>query len=81
MELTAVVFEGNSVLGTTTAAGGAVSVVGVLGAAPYGLSITNCNLAGVSGAFGLKGAQLDASDLPSLAVSLAREAGIRIRDD
>jgi uncharacterized protein YjbI with pentapeptide repeats len=45
------------------------------------MSITNCNLAGVSGAFGLKGAQLDASDLPSLAVSLAREAGIDIRDD
>jgi uncharacterized protein YjbI with pentapeptide repeats len=44
------------------------------------LAITDCNLAGVSGAFGLRGAQVDAGDLPSLALSLAREAGIRIRD-
>jgi uncharacterized protein YjbI with pentapeptide repeats len=44
------------------------------------LSVTNCNLAGISGASGLRGARLDASDLPSLAVSLAREAGIDIRD-
>jgi uncharacterized protein YjbI with pentapeptide repeats len=44
------------------------------------LEITNCNLSGVSGAFGLKGAQLDASDLPAVAISLAREAGISIRD-
>jgi uncharacterized protein YjbI with pentapeptide repeats len=44
------------------------------------LAITNCNLAGVTGAFGLRGARLDASDLPALAVSLAREAGIEIRD-
>jgi uncharacterized protein YjbI with pentapeptide repeats len=44
------------------------------------LAITNCNLAGVTGAFGLKGAQLDASDLPALAISLAREAGIDVRD-
>jgi uncharacterized protein YjbI with pentapeptide repeats len=45
------------------------------------LRIADCNLAGITGAFGLKGAQLDASDLPSLAVSLAREAGIDIRDE
>jgi uncharacterized protein YjbI with pentapeptide repeats len=44
------------------------------------LVITSCNLAGVTGAFGLKGAQLDASDLPALSISLAREAGIAIRD-
>jgi uncharacterized protein YjbI with pentapeptide repeats len=44
------------------------------------LAITNCNLAGVTGAFDLKGARLDASDLPALALSLAREAGIEIRD-
>ena len=45
------------------------------------LTITDCDLSGVSGALSLKGAQLDASDLPSLAVSLAREAGIEIADD
>lgn len=44
------------------------------------LAITNCNLAGVSGVSGLKGAQLDASDLPNLAQSLAADAGILIRD-
>jgi uncharacterized protein YjbI with pentapeptide repeats len=44
------------------------------------LAITNCDLTGVTGAFGLKGAQLDASDVPSLAISLAREAGIDLRD-
>ncbi len=44
------------------------------------LTITDCDLSGVTGALSLKGAQLDASDLPSLAVSLAREAGIDIVD-
>jgi uncharacterized protein YjbI with pentapeptide repeats len=44
------------------------------------LAIMGSNLAGVTGAFGLKGAQLDASDLPALSISLAREAGIAIRD-
>lgn len=44
------------------------------------LAVVDCNLAGISGALSLKGARLDASDLPSLAVSLAREAGIEIRD-
>jgi uncharacterized protein YjbI with pentapeptide repeats len=44
------------------------------------LTITDCNLAGVTGAFNLRGAQLDATDLPALAISLAREAGIDIRD-
>ena len=45
------------------------------------LTITDCDLSGVSGALSLRGAQLDASDLPSLAPSLAREAGIAIADD
>jgi uncharacterized protein YjbI with pentapeptide repeats len=45
------------------------------------LSITDCNLAGVHGVSGLKGAEVDASDLPSLAVSLARDAGIDVRDN
>jgi uncharacterized protein YjbI with pentapeptide repeats len=44
------------------------------------LTITDCDLTGVTGALSLSGAQLDASDLPSLAVSLAREAGIEIHD-
>jgi uncharacterized protein YjbI with pentapeptide repeats len=44
------------------------------------LAITNCNLAGVRGVSGLKGAQVDASDLPGLAQTLATEAGILIRD-
>jgi hypothetical protein len=44
------------------------------------LSITSSNLIGIRGAAGLKGAEVDASDLPGLAVSLASEAGIRIRD-
>jgi uncharacterized protein YjbI with pentapeptide repeats len=44
------------------------------------LSITNCNLVGIYGVSGLSGAQLDASDLPGLAVSLAQDAGIVIRD-
>jgi uncharacterized protein YjbI with pentapeptide repeats len=44
------------------------------------LSITNCTLTAISGVSGLKGAQLDASDLPALAQSLASDAGILIRD-
>jgi uncharacterized protein YjbI with pentapeptide repeats len=44
------------------------------------LSIRNCNLAGVQGVSGLKGAQLDASDLPAMAISLAVDAGIKVRD-
>jgi uncharacterized protein YjbI with pentapeptide repeats len=44
------------------------------------LAITNCNLAAISGVSGLRGAQLDASDLPGLAQSLAADAGILIRD-
>jgi uncharacterized protein YjbI with pentapeptide repeats len=44
------------------------------------LAITNCNLTAINGVAGLSGAQLDASDLPNLAQSLAREAGILIRD-
>jgi uncharacterized protein YjbI with pentapeptide repeats len=44
------------------------------------LAITNCNLTAISGVAGLKGAQLDASDLPNLAQSLATELGILIRD-
>jgi uncharacterized protein YjbI with pentapeptide repeats len=44
------------------------------------LSITNCNLTAISGVSGLRGAQLDASDLPNLAQSLASDAGILIRD-
>ncbi|HTW20962.1 MAG TPA: pentapeptide repeat-containing protein [Mycobacteriales bacterium] len=44
------------------------------------LVISDCDLGGVTGALHLKGAQIDASDLPSLAISLAREAGIAIRD-
>jgi uncharacterized protein YjbI with pentapeptide repeats len=44
------------------------------------LSVTNCNLAGIQGVSGLKGAQLDASDLPGLAIALALDAGIKVRD-
>jgi uncharacterized protein YjbI with pentapeptide repeats len=44
------------------------------------LSIRNCNLAGLQGVSGLKGAQLDASDLPAMAASLAVDAGIKVRD-
>jgi uncharacterized protein YjbI with pentapeptide repeats len=44
------------------------------------LAITNCNLAGVTGVSGLRKAQVDVSDLPSLAASLAGEIGIRLRD-
>jgi uncharacterized protein YjbI with pentapeptide repeats len=44
------------------------------------LALTNCNLAAIVGVSGLKGALLDASDLPNLAQSLATDAGILIRD-
>jgi uncharacterized protein YjbI with pentapeptide repeats len=44
------------------------------------LMITNCTLTGVHGASGLKGAHLDASDLPALAPSLAFDAGIVVSD-
>jgi uncharacterized protein YjbI with pentapeptide repeats len=44
------------------------------------LSITDTNLVGIQGVSGLKGAQLDASDLPAMAQSLATDAGILIRD-
>jgi uncharacterized protein YjbI with pentapeptide repeats len=44
------------------------------------LAITNCTLTAISGVSGLRGAQLDASDLPNLAQSLASDAGILIRD-
>ena len=45
------------------------------------LQLTNCALAGISGTSGLSGAYLDASDLPDLSISLARDAGIKIIDD
>lgn len=44
------------------------------------LSIRNCELAGIEGVGGLKGAQVDASDLPALAVSLASHTGLKVRD-
>jgi uncharacterized protein YjbI with pentapeptide repeats len=44
------------------------------------LAITNCNLAGVSGVSGLRGAQVDLSDINALAPSLAVEVGLKIRD-
>lgn len=44
------------------------------------LRITDCDLRGVSGALDLKGAVLDLADLPSLAPSLAGEAGIELVD-
>jgi uncharacterized protein YjbI with pentapeptide repeats len=45
------------------------------------LQITSCALSGISGTSGLSGAYLDASDLPDLSISLARDAGIKIVDD
>jgi uncharacterized protein YjbI with pentapeptide repeats len=50
------------------------------GASVKCLALTDCNLTAINGVSGLKGAQLDASDLPNLAQSLATDAGILIRD-
>jgi uncharacterized protein YjbI with pentapeptide repeats len=44
------------------------------------LSITNCDLTAINGVSGLKGAQVDASDVPAMAQALATDAGILIRD-
>jgi uncharacterized protein YjbI with pentapeptide repeats len=44
------------------------------------LSLQNCDLAGVRGVAGLRGATLDADDLPALAFPLAAEVGIAVRD-
>jgi uncharacterized protein YjbI with pentapeptide repeats len=44
------------------------------------LAISNCDLTGIRGVSGLKGARLDASDLPALAISLAQEIGIVVND-
>jgi uncharacterized protein YjbI with pentapeptide repeats len=44
------------------------------------LRISNCDLSGLAGALDLKGAQVDAGDLPSLAPSLAGEVGIELTD-
>jgi uncharacterized protein YjbI with pentapeptide repeats len=44
------------------------------------LAITNSDLTGVTGVSGLRGALLDASDLPAMSISLATELGIAIRD-
>jgi uncharacterized protein YjbI with pentapeptide repeats len=45
------------------------------------LRITDCDLTGLIGATRLRGAEIDLSDLASLAPSLALEAGIRLIDD
>lgn len=47
------------------------------GANVKALTIRSCNLLGVTGALSLRGAVVDLDDLPSLAPSLAREAGLR----
>jgi uncharacterized protein YjbI with pentapeptide repeats len=44
------------------------------------LEITDCTLAGIHGVGGLKGAQVDAGDVPAMAIALAVEAGLRIVD-
>lgn len=44
------------------------------------LRITDCDLSGLAGALDLKGAVVSAADLPSLAPSLAGEAGIELSD-
>lgn len=44
------------------------------------LRLRNCDFTGVTGGSRLRGAEVDASDLPSLAPSLATDAGIRLRD-
>jgi uncharacterized protein YjbI with pentapeptide repeats len=45
------------------------------------LSIHNCDLAGVSGVRGLARATVDASDLPAMAIAMAAEIGMIIRED
>ena len=45
------------------------------------LTLTACSLLGLSGALSLRGATVDFDDLPGLAPSLAREAGLRISTD
>jgi uncharacterized protein YjbI with pentapeptide repeats len=45
------------------------------------LTISNCQLAGVRGITGLRGALLDASDLPAMSIALASEIGIKVRDN
>lgn len=47
------------------------------GATVKDLTMTSCTLLGVTGALSLKGAVVDLDDLPGLAPSLAREAGLR----
>jgi uncharacterized protein YjbI with pentapeptide repeats len=44
------------------------------------LRIKDCDMLGIAGALDLKGAVIDFSDLPSLAPSLAGEAGIELVD-
>jgi uncharacterized protein YjbI with pentapeptide repeats len=44
------------------------------------LRIRDCDFTGITGAARLRGAEVDASDLPSLAPSLALDAGLRLRD-
>jgi uncharacterized protein YjbI with pentapeptide repeats len=45
------------------------------------LTLASCTFLGVTGALSLKGAVVDLDDLPSLAPSLAREAGLRFKVD
>jgi len=45
------------------------------------LTIRSCTLLGVTGALSLRGASVDLDDLPGLAPSLAREAGLRFNVD
>ena len=47
------------------------------GATVKSLMLTACTMLGVTGALSLRGAVVDLDDLPSLAPSLAREAGLR----
>jgi uncharacterized protein YjbI with pentapeptide repeats len=45
------------------------------------LAISNCQLGGVTGVTGLRGALIDASDLPAISLAMAGEIGIKIRDN
>lgn len=45
------------------------------------LTLRSCTLLGVTGALSLRGAAVDLDDLPGLAPSLAREAGLRFNTD